>query len=175
MSIVAIATVVTAGVTLGSKAYAGYQAGQIDNSGALQGAAEMSMAEKAQMGQETDLKMEQINAKTTSMMDMATQKGQQSMMGVYKAKEQSAKSGFQSDEASKSVIDEGKSNVYKDYNTKVDNIMQDDDLNKQSVSLSRQRQLGDIEKRFQSNISQAQASPDSFWEGFTGQSDYKTG
>lgn len=172
---VTTAAVVGAGAGMvASKGLAGYQASKIDNSGALSGASEMSMAERAQMGQENDLKLKKINAKSESMMDMATASGQKSMMGVYKAKEGEARSGFAGNEMSDASIGQVKSNVYKDYNRKVDSILEDDEMQKQSVSLSTQRQSADIEKRFQSNISQAQANPDTFWEGFTGQSDYQT-
>jgi len=175
MSIVGIATIATAAVGIGSKVYGGVMASQLDNSDAVVGAGQMSMAEKAQMGQETDLKMKQITAKTDSMMEMATSNGQKSMMGVFQASQKSASSDFAGNQAADSAIGQAKADVYQDYSQRVDSILQDDDLNKESVSLSRQRQLGDIEKRYQSNISAAQSSPDSFWEGFTGQSDYKTG
>ena len=175
MSIVGIATAVGAAVSIGSKAYSGYKAGQVDTSGAVGAAKELSMAEQAQMGQESSLKLRQISEKTNSMMEAATAKGQKSMMQVASAQDKLGRTGFEQSDAGQSSLDRLKSSVYKDYNRQVDKIMVDDEISKQSISLSQQRQSGDIEKRLQSNITQATATPDSFWEGFVGQGDYKVG
>jgi len=167
-------TAVVAGAALGATA-SGIKAMGNDNSAGVRAATEMSMAERAQMGTETKHEMNKINAKTQSMLDMATSQGQNNMANVYSSKEKMSRSGFQSDEASSRAVSDSKSAVYGDYRGKVDSIMSDDELNKTSISLGDQRKSANIEKSFASNMASATSQADSFLEGFTGQSNYKVG
>ena len=175
MSVVGVAAIIGTAVSVGGKAYSGYQASQVDTQSGVDASKDLSMAERAQMGQESSLKLRQISAKTDSMMEAATAQGQKSMMQLAGAQDKLGRAGFAESDAGQSSLNTAKSSVYKDYNRQVDKIMTDDEMSKQSISLSQQRQSGDIEKRLQSNITQASAGPDSFWEGFVGQGDYKVG
>ena len=167
-------TAAVAGGVAGATA-AGVRAMGNDNSAGVKAATEMSMAERAQMGTESKHQLDKINAKTESMLDMATTKGQNAMSSVYELKESTAQSGFESNDVASAAVTNTKAGVYGDYSSRVNIILKDDELNKTSISLGDQRKSANIEKSFASNMASATSQADTFLEGFTGQSNYKVG
>ena len=167
-------TAAVAGGVAGATA-AGVRAMGNDNSAGVRAASEMSMAERAQMGIESKYQIDKINAKTESMMDMATSKGQSAMSNVYTGQEAMAKTGFETNDMAAASIRDTKSGVYADYGTRIDSILRDDELSKTSISLGDQRKSASIEKSLATNLASATSQADTFLEGFTGQSNYKVG
>ena len=169
------AAAVGAGAGLAAKGYAGYKASQQDT-GAMVGAAkELSLAERAQLGQENKLAMEKINLNLEQQTDALQRKGSASMYEVYAQEQNLGMSGFETNEQAQSNIDRAKASIQSDYSMNVDSIMEKADLNRRGISLGDQKAKADIEKRLQSNITQAGSVADTFMEGFTGQSNYKIG
>ena len=84
VTIGAIAGATTAAVSIGGKVAQGVAAQGVDSQGAVDSAANLSMAERVQMGNENKLQLNKISMKSKSMMDSATTKGRGSMMEVFK-------------------------------------------------------------------------------------------
>jgi len=167
------AAAVGAGAGLLSKGYAGYKAQQVDTSGMAEAATQLSMAERKQLQQTNDLSLKKINMNLENQIDTLASKGNQSMFKIFEMGESLGNQDFASSEQAQGKIDMAKANIHSEYGTNVDKIMADADLSKQSISLGSQKSKADIEQRFQANITQASSVADTFWEGFTGQSDYQ--
>lgn len=176
MSFVAISAGVAAAsgvVAIGGKVAQGVAASKVDTGAAVDASKELSMAERVQMGTETELNLNKINFKADSMMDAATDKSRASMFDIFKFNEATAKSGFEGSEFASAQSTRVKDSIYSQNMNTVDKIVEESSYDKQAISLSNLKQSADIEKRLQTNITSATSQADTFWEGFGGQGDYK--
>tara|TARA_R100000734_G_C3319164_1_gene114482 strand:- start:7299 stop:7868 length:570 start_codon:yes stop_codon:yes gene_type:complete len=169
------AAAIGAGAGVLAKGYAGYKASQVDTGAMVGGAKDLSLAERAQLGQENKLAMEKINLNLEQQTDTLQKKGSASMYEVYAQEQNLGMSGFANNEQAEMNIDIAKASIHSDYSTNVDSIMKQAELNRQGISLGSEKSKADIEQRLQNNITQASSVADTFWEGFTGQSNYKIG
>ena len=166
----------TLAVGIGSKAASGYAASKVDTSGQVDAAKEVSFAEKQQMATDNKHAMDKIDFKSKNLIKKLTTDSSRSMFDIFKAGDTAAASaGFAGADATNVEIDRTRSNVYQDLTEGVKNIMEETRLNKKSISLSNQKNAADIEKRLTSNITQATAQADTFWEGVAGGGDYEIG
>jgi hypothetical protein len=147
-----------------------------DTKDALDAATKVSHAQKQRVGQETDLAKKQNQAKSESMMKAATTSGRDSLMDTIKASEFNISSGdFAIDESGAAAVDRTRTKVHDKYEDTVDQIVQEQDFTKQSISLNTKKQIDNIEHELDSTISSILSTPDTFLEKFTGISDYEVG
>jgi hypothetical protein len=147
-----------------------------DTKDALDAATQVSHAQKQRVGQETDLAKQQNQAKSESMMKAATTSGQDSLMDTVKASEFAITSGdFAIDESATAAVDNTRTRVYDKYEDTVDQIVQEQNFTKQSISLNTKKQIDEIEHEMDTTVSSILSTPDTFLEKFTGTSDYKAG
>lgn len=176
MSVVAITAIVGTGLAVAGKAYAGHQAGQVDTQGAMDAAGEMSLAERAHLGEEIGHKRDILDRKQENLLEMAQSKSASKYFDIFKSKQSAAsQTGFAGNQEIDATSKRVEAGIYKDYGQTVDRIVDETKAQKQSMNLGKQKELAGIEKRLQSTIDSVLQTPDSFMEGFFGASDYQVG
>lgn len=143
---------------------------------AEEAAKEVSFSQKKSVGQELRLGQESAKLKTDSLMNQATSRGQDSLLGLLKQKDSAvSSSGFESDDSTTASANNTRSQVYESYGDTVDTIVAEANLTKQSTDLNMKKKIENIENELDKNISNILSTPDTFLEKFTGQSDYEFG
>ena len=135
----------------------------------------MDIQELESLLQSNRIDLRRLNAQQKVFIDTLQKKGSASMYEVYAQEQNLGMSGFANNEQAEMNIDIAKASIHSDYSTNVDSIMKQAELNRQGISLGSEKSKADIEQRLQNNITQASSVADTFWEGFTGQSNYKIG
>jgi|TARA_R110000822_G_scaffold174542_11_gene314194 hypothetical protein len=147
-----------------------------DTNEGIKAAKDVSNAQRDSLGKDLALASKKNNSEYDKLLEQVTGSGRKSLTEILSNNNKTGNaSGFQNNEAGTAVVDNTRASVYQSASESVDSILEENEMNRQSVDLNTQKAVEAISKDLDSTMTNILSTPDTFLEKLTGTSNYKAG